>query len=426
MGVEILPLKSDTFKYSPIPYTSNPLRLCWHDILLFWRCRWSLFGILFPFTQWNCRELDELYPFSVPNVLCLALHGFLIILQFAFLISLPLLIFFPLATDILYVAVIAVVTFATSRILNGRDTIHRSTIGLNEDQHSKERWIYMNGVSVGKHWFQGNLDRLAMTFRRPVTGVHNPTYGVIFDLIQCIIERNFCYSTFDVRHSYALIKQSILDEKYDKVIVIFHSQGGIQGSLMMDWLYAELAHDMLQKLEIYTFASAANHFNNPRRSSVEENGFSNSTPRNAVRHIEHYAHDGDFVSRWGVLNFSQIRNRYEGRVFIRSGMGHLLNQHYLNVLFVLDENKRVLDQNDFMDSEITVTSEGAEDKAKDGLMDSILNGGKGGIGAIVEDPNALSQKVTSRHGDAETFQKKLKVKDYSRLWKYRNGGSPED
>lgn len=30
--------------------------------------------------------------------------------------------------------------------------------------------------SCSKHWMQNNLDRLALTFGRPILGVHNKTY----------------------------------------------------------------------------------------------------------------------------------------------------------------------------------------------------------------------------------------------------------
>lgn len=86
---------------------------------------------------------------------------------------------------------------------------------------------------------QANLDRLSQTFRRPIIGVHNRTYGIIFDLIQCIVERNFCYATQDIRRSYAVIREKLMEPDYTKIVLILHSQGGIEGSLILDWLLAE-------------------------------------------------------------------------------------------------------------------------------------------------------------------------------------------
>lgn len=90
-----------------------------------------------------------------------------------------------------------------------------------------------------KHWLKSNLERLSLTFRRPVIGVHNRTNGIIFDLMQCIVERNFCYATADVRNAYALIKDRLIAEKHKKVVLILHSQGGIEGGLILDWLLSE-------------------------------------------------------------------------------------------------------------------------------------------------------------------------------------------
>lgn len=71
-------------------------------------------------------------------------------------------------------------------------------------------------TSRSSHWLQGNLDRLAYTFRRPITGVHNTTAGVLFDILQCLTERNFSYSTQDIRDGYVQIKRALLDRTNEK------------------------------------------------------------------------------------------------------------------------------------------------------------------------------------------------------------------
>lgn len=87
----------------------------------------------------------------------------------------------------------------------------------------------------------------------------------MFDVIECLIQRNLGYATTDVRVCYSIIKKKLYNPQYSKVIFILHSQGGIQGSLILDWLLQEVPQDLLAKLEIYTFGNAANHFNNPHR-----------------------------------------------------------------------------------------------------------------------------------------------------------------
>jgi hypothetical protein len=94
-----------------------------------------------------------------------------------------------------------------------------------------------------------------------------------------------------------LIKEALLNEQYAKVVFILHSQGGIEGGLVIDWLLDEIPQDRMQRLEVYTFGNAANHFNNPHRSLVAaENATKldteNLKPTKALRYVEHYANDG--------------------------------------------------------------------------------------------------------------------------------------
>lgn len=64
------------------------------------------------------------------------------------------------------------------------------------------------------------------------------------------------------------MKEALLDEKNKKVVFILHSQGGIEGSAIIDWLLQELPQNLLSKLEVYTFGNATNHFNNPFRNDA--------------------------------------------------------------------------------------------------------------------------------------------------------------
>lgn len=228
---------------------------------------------------------------------------------------------------------------------------------------------------------RSNLNRLALTFGRPILGIHNRTDGIIFDVIECLVQRNFTYATADVRVCYRHIKDLLYDPSKSKVVFILHSQGGIMGGMVLDWLLQEMPQDLLSKLEVYTFGNAANHFNNPHRHVVSQN-LAHSKPleamntvmtetnyvsspmspsvdvkkapngvdgRNqppivrtdssssllssrvttaaqdrAIGYIEHYAHTTDFVAVWGVLHFATNKMespqlpRFLGRLFARS------------------------------------------------------------------------------------------------------------
>lgn len=370
---------------------------------------------------------------------------------------------------------------------------------------------------------QSNLNRLAITFKRPILGIHNKTNGILFDVLECLVQRNLGYATYDVRVCYSIIKEKLYNPAYSKVIFVLHSQGGIEGSLIIDWLLQELPQDLLSKLEVYTFGNAANHFNNPHRhlgsqtkalsnpilgrtdaigrtNGVQTNGTnghptdasscaSPATPDSpssssylrretsashpaavsdrAIGHIEHYAHTTDFVALWGVLHFaasapgSLTVPRFIGRVFAKSGVGggHQFCQHYLDGMFPLardgkgemvgclddeivglEEGKK-RKRNEFMESEVFVGDAGDRDNMAREAMETSWIGSGGGIAGAVErgvevhssSPVDVQGRFRSRGGAAvlpltrrtETGMK-MKVKDLSRLWLYRNGRSPNE
>lgn len=188
-----------------------------------------------------------------------------------------------------------------------------------------------------------------------------------------------------------------------------------------------MPHDTINKLEIYTFGSAANHFNNPIKHRNQEAASSSHRIPKAVRHIEHYTNDGEFVARWGALHFAQIENRYMGRIFVRPGTGHLLNQHYLNSMFPLDKDMRVIEHNEFMDMDVTFTLDDLEE-VQNRYRDTLPNSNRVN-GAVFEDGH---EGIASLEGSWSggllqgSGVQKPTVKEFSRLWRYRNGRSPDE
>ena len=261
-----------------------------------------------------------------------------------------------------------------------------------------------------------------------------------------------------MRDAFKKVKEALYDPECHKVVFIVHSQGSIEGSMILDWLLAEVPRSLLGQLEIYSFGCAANHWNNPHlhESSVFSNlgSLSNGnypsllkrtstfpkllreTPPNtkAIGHIEHYANQSDWVCRWGVLHFTSGvpsksgTNRFMGTVFERRGYGHQFNQHYLNNMFTLDKNGRVAESNDFMDGEVEVCLDDERQDTRDAVADGIYS--VAGIGrkvntVEVRDVNSpIAAPLTN--GQWDRVLKNLKVKDMSRLWKYRNGASPPE
>jgi len=95
---------------------------------------------------------------------------------------------------------------------------------------------------------QSTCDMLASQFRRPITGIHNRSFGIIGDLLECLIQRDFSYATLDVRVTYEALSAALQDDEIHKLVVIAHSQGGILVSLALERLYSELPVQIFRKL----------------------------------------------------------------------------------------------------------------------------------------------------------------------------------
>ncbi|KAJ4387890.1 hypothetical protein N0V93_008493 [Gnomoniopsis smithogilvyi] len=251
-------------------YTDSPWKILQKDIYYFFYYIWALPHIILPFRPADSGALSELSPTS-GNIFCIFVHTILVILQLGFiLVLLPLALFIPLWMTILLTAALLVVNGLLCNLLNGSDN-ESEFIFHSDPQYAKpdqprfahEQWVFLNGVAVGSHWMKSNLNRLALTFGRPIVGIHNRTSGIVFDVIECLVQRSLSYATEDIRVCYRIMKEKLYDPRYSKVVFIVHSQGGIEGGLVLDWLLQELPQNLLSKLEVYTFGNAANHFNNP-------------------------------------------------------------------------------------------------------------------------------------------------------------------
>ncbi len=343
-------------------------------------------------------------------------------------------------------------------------------------------------------------------------------------MVECLVQRNLGYATTDVRVCYRIIKEKLYNPQYSKVIFILHSQGAIEGSLIIDWLLQELPQDILAKLEVYTFGAAANHFNNPHRhihsqdvalgnplaastdstnvasgqggqaphlqhpqphrsssnapaapsnldgansssNSAQQTGFSlipsltyetssfspSAISDRAIGHIEHYAHTTDFVALWGVLHFAtsapgtHSMPRFIGRVFARTSArgGHQFCQHYLDGMFPLERAKGKgkgfvgcqEEGNEFMESEIVIGAEGDELSSVREAMDVSWMGSNAEViagavaihgGSPVEQRGRFRSRIAPATQPGGRRETRVKVKELSRLWQYRNGRSPAE
>lgn len=114
--------------------------------------------------------------------------------------------------------------------------------------HNDERWLFVNGIATGHSGLQNNVDRISLTFGRPVIGIHNRSYGLISDLFECLIQRTMSYNSKDVRVTYEYVKAYLSDPNVKKVVLVAHSQGGIIISMVLDHLFSELPSSTISKL----------------------------------------------------------------------------------------------------------------------------------------------------------------------------------
>ena len=296
---------------------------------------------------------------------------------------------------------------------------------------------------TSSHWMNSNLVRLSKTFRRPILGVHNPSYGIPADVLESMFQRTFSYPTLDIRNAYKTVADLLSEDGIKKLVLIAHSQGAIEAGMILDWIYSTMPTKNVSKLEVFTFGNAANHWNNPM-------GVDNQP---VIEHMEHYVNEADWVARFGILHFRQLRgrttaieaqestvvdtpsvnrvvkpqtptmpddkikkkstsdleskrwdkDRFKGRMFKRTNCtGHQMNQHYLDNMFVMDgELKQVLDSEDGNESTRFMELEMDQD--------------------LLESDDVVVPVIAGKQQD-----KHEKVKDHSRLWKYINGRTPED
>jgi hypothetical protein len=107
------------------------------------------------------------------------------------------------------------------------------------------------------------LNRLSMIFARPITGIHNRTYGPVLDMMFNAMIPMMMNSSSSMALSTEL-RDALISPSCRKVIVIAHGTGATILSHTMDKMHADLPMELMARMEIYTFGSAAKHMSNPR------------------------------------------------------------------------------------------------------------------------------------------------------------------
>jgi len=396
----------------PVMFLQSPLRLLWDEVKLI-RREISYLPYIFRGAKtgtFKVKDVDDMkegndYKSIVQQAAMLLWSSCIIVYGASTGLFMP-----AWKDALLYVGTWALL-YLVGKVMNYGPRVLESNVPLDRFQERPdEKWIFVNGICAGTTWLQDNINSISTIFGRPVTGIHNRTYGILFDLLECVIQRDWHYATEDTRETYNEMKKTLLDKKVKRVVVLAHSQGGIIVSSVIDALYADVPPNAFDKLEIYTFGCAAARFCNPLRpispttSSVDAdpNAIVNvpSFPRQ-IAAIEHYTNEKDFVARIGVLHqvHGKPKNQYVGRVFTRLGHGgHMFEQHYLANMFAGEDPE-------FLRTKVRVESSVAISKPP-------------------KDEEEGLARATVNQTEEECAGKT--VAELSRLWRYKDGKVPPE
>lgn len=231
-------------------------------------------------------------------------------------------------------------------------------------KQGSERWLFINGIATTREMAKLNVSQLTKLFGHDFINVHNPTQGVVHDIVESALQKFTNINTEPSARAFIEIADALLDPSVKKVRVVAHSQGTIIVGDALDLIYCgidkkffdrtnmndeeleqflSLSHGTLpsyemrkrfadlkdqtklvcDKLELYMFANAAS-----RMCYLNE--------ESCLPHIESYVNESDIVTRLGALARDEFHRedliRIDGPVLFRTGYGHLLNAHYLPAL----------------------------------------------------------------------------------------------
>ncbi|KAK6907925.1 hypothetical protein I203_101926 [Kwoniella mangroviensis CBS 8507] len=302
-------------------HDDDPLTMLWKDFWVLVGCIPTVFFIFWPVPK----------PGIDATIKGLILQVFLVVVSLILTAVCLVSFFVGIPSPVVASLVLATWLYGYNFILGESRITYQNIPG--DDKENKEVWLLVNGIGTSRSGLKLILDTLYTQFGRKVIGVHNRTFGVWFDLVECMLQRDLFWNTTDTREGYNIISRHVADPDKEKIVLMAHSQGGIIMSSWADQLLSDFSHEQLKKVEIYTFASAANHF------SIPETG---SGP--AFSCVEHFVNEWDYVSDIGLLSFAppplglpvnsptvpRLSGRFAGRIFKRlATTGHLLITHYL-------------------------------------------------------------------------------------------------
>lgn len=235
----------------------------------------------------------------------------------------------------------------------------------------EEAWFFVNGIMTNSAVAQFNAAHLSFLFHRPITLLQNATAGLLVDLLQCAIGKQWRRITEPAVKAMPAIYDALKRRDKQRVVVIAHSQGTIIMATVLDLLYAltrrapvagqpqammapyappefiyqsdepidlrdfePLEEAELAKLEVYCFATCADQMRWFRPPAAGQR---------PVPWLEHFGNERDLVARLGMLapNAAGKGIRIDGPCWLHPGAwGHLLGEHYLYPIEKVQRQRR--------------------------------------------------------------------------------------
>ncbi|MDX1804178.1 MAG: hypothetical protein R3292_08855 [Alcanivorax sp.] len=186
------------------------------------------------------------------------------------------------------------------------------------DEQHPSRWFFINGMGTAAPVAILNASEIARLFHRPVHLIHTPTWGLLRDLMESITARTLRKDGKLSRPALHVIVEAL--EKYERVVLVSHSQGTIVASYIVRKLlrHATTRH-LVRKLEIYCIGGVAD--------SLQVDPALTLRAGHPVPYVEHFANGRDYLAQVGILAHLDST---AGTLYCRpERSGHLLNTHYL-------------------------------------------------------------------------------------------------
>lgn len=188
---------------------------------------------------------------------------------------------------------------------------------------NRESWIFVNGISGEYYWLKLYCDRLCERFGRKILGVFNRGDGILWDLIECINQRNFAKDTASSSQSAdkleEILRAELQNPEIDKIAMIAYSQGCLVLKLALTRIIEDpdMDNTLFAKLRVFTFGNPAVDWKYKNENLAMYSGYT-----------EHYANNEDFVAKLGVI--APRQQNYKGsRVFVNPyRKGHLFGIQY--------------------------------------------------------------------------------------------------